>query len=132
MRCSTLNEYLSTIYRDNPNINVSVINYEVYHKFVSLKYCMRLTPKENQRIIFNTSYFSIFTFAVENLTDSDLTTYIEISPDKQFFNGDYSPKTSIKPKNMDILISPVFLKYTALVFEKPVEGHVYIYLQGQF
>lgn len=132
MRCSTLNEYLSIIYRDNPNINVSVINYEVYHNFVSLKYCLRLTPKENERIIFNTSYFSIFTLAVENLTDSDLTTHIEISPDKQFFTGDISSKTSIKPKNMDILISPIFLKYTSLVFEKPVEGHVYIYLQGQF
>lgn len=131
MISSNLNQYLLGIYNDNPSVNFRLVNYEFYNKFISLKYCVKLSSKNTERVVFNNSYFSIYTFSVENLTDTNLIVNIEISPDNQFFCKQSTPKAEIEPKTMDVFVPSVFLKYTALVFENPTDGYVYIYLQGQ-
>lgn len=82
-------------------------------------------------IVYNTSAFAIFTIFVINNNSTDITGYLQVSPDGIHFETDPTSTRTIEPDQLGIFVGKIFARFTSIVLNGPPYGHVQIYIQGQ-
>lgn len=104
--------------------------YGYNEKFVSLEYKVRLNRKGKGQVIFDTSLYSLFTIAVENISPEVMEVQVEVSPNQCAYKKDSVP--FLVPGNgaLETYIVRYFLKYTIVNITGCPQGIAYVYLQG--
>ena len=104
--------------------------YGCNEKFVSLEYKVRLNREGKGQVIFDTSIYSLFTIAVENISPEVMEVQVEVSPNQCAYKKDSVP--FLVPGNgaLETYIVRYFLKYTIVNITGCPQGIAYVYLQG--
>lgn len=99
-------------------------------KFISLEYKVRLNREGKGQVIFDTSIYSLFTIAVENISSEVMEVQVEVSPNQCATKKDSVP--FLVPGNgaLETYIVRYFLKYTIVNITGCPQGIAYVYLQG--
>lgn len=118
---------------DSTYADVQLLHCEEKANFISLIYRLQLSSKGRGQVIFNTSLLNIFTIAVENNSTKALQGHIELSPDHSHYKVDnISGSQTIKEGTLELFVSTIFMKYTAIVLEGAPGSKAYVYFQGQY
>lgn len=99
-------------------------------KFVSLEYKVKLNREGKGQVVFDTSRYSLFTIAIENISPEVMEVQVEVSPNQCAYKKDSVP--FLVPGNgaLETYIVRYFLKYTIVNITGCPQGIAYVYLQG--
>jgi hypothetical protein len=119
--------------RQNPRSTINILNTSNTRntgRFISQCNDVELSRNGELTVVYNTSSLEIFTIFAINNNSSNITGYIQISPDAVHFNTLSDTLTTIEPDQMGVFVDTIFAKFTAIVLNGPPYGHVRLYIQG--
>lgn len=82
-------------------------------------------------VVYNTSFLSVFTIFVINNNTTNITGFLQVSPDGVHFKSENNTVVTIEPDEMGIFVGRIFARFTGIVLSGPPYGHVQMYIQGQ-
>jgi hypothetical protein len=111
--------------------NVQVMEWEQTRKFISVGYKVKLDERGRGELVFEITPFKMFSIAVENKSEEDVTGWLEISPNTRSYKQD-SEVLIITKNGLEVFVANLFLRYVRLQLRGQEGASVTVYLQGQY